>query len=136
MSDRLRHLQRQQAILREHLAWIDAEIVRELPATTPSSPPPLVAKSADSENVVASPATPPAAAQPPLLAPSASVATPSPSSTPPALPAADPDALLERYASTERQSPADVRRGCFIVFFAAFFLLTAAFATVWVLFYS
>ncbi len=29
MSERLRHLQRQQVLLREHLAWIEAEITRE-----------------------------------------------------------------------------------------------------------
>jgi hypothetical protein len=29
MSERLRHLQRQQALLREHLVWIEAEISRE-----------------------------------------------------------------------------------------------------------
>ena len=39
MSERLRQLQRQQALLREHLAWIESEIARETaaPAADPTS---------------------------------------------------------------------------------------------------
>jgi hypothetical protein len=33
MSERLRNLQRQQVILREHLAWIEAEITQEIVPT-------------------------------------------------------------------------------------------------------
>jgi hypothetical protein len=33
MSERIRTLQRQQAILREHLAWIEAEIAQEIVPT-------------------------------------------------------------------------------------------------------
>lgn len=39
MSERLRHLQRQQLLLREHLDWIEKEIARETAARTPPSAP-------------------------------------------------------------------------------------------------
>jgi hypothetical protein len=102
MSERLRHLQRQQALLREHLAWIDNEIAREQPA---AGNPPVAAF------------IPPA------------VVTPLASANP------DADALLEKYASDERQNPAAIRRGCFVVFIAAFAVLAAAVATIWLVFY-
>lgn len=102
MSERLRHLQRQQALLREHLAWIDNEIAREQPA---AGTPPVSAF------------IPPAVVAPPVSA------------------GADADALLEKYGSGERQDPAAIRRGCFIVFIAAFGVLAAGVATVWLVFY-
>ena len=41
MSDRLQHLQRQQVILREHLAWIEEEISRETVPTEIGTPRPI-----------------------------------------------------------------------------------------------
>ena len=104
MSERLRHLQRQQALLREHLAWIENEIAREAAtATGPASPAPAM-----------------------MNAPAAASASPSPT---------DADALIERYAAQERKNPAEIRRGCFIVFFLALLLLAGAVTAAWVLFY-
>ena len=40
MTERLRNLQRQQAILREHLAWIEAEIAQEIVHTETGTPRP------------------------------------------------------------------------------------------------
>lgn len=101
MSERLRHLQRQQALLREHLAWIENEIARE----TPEGPSPV----------------------PPL--------NPSTNPTTPVQPAPEADALLEKYAADERQNPADIRRGCFIVFASALALLGVGVVAMWLLFY-
>jgi len=109
MSERLRHLQRQQALLREHLAWIETEIAREsgdatLPPTSANAATPL-----------------PALPRPDI----------STTDTPPP----EADALLEKYASEERQNPSDIRRGCFIVFASALSLLAAGVAALWLLFY-
>jgi hypothetical protein len=112
MSERLSHLHRQQALLREHLAWIEAEIARET--------------GHDSQPVLSHAAAAPAQL-PPISAPLVPTSAES-------LPEAD--ALLEKYASGERQNPADIRRGCFIVFIAALALLAAGVTTVWLLFYS
>jgi hypothetical protein len=111
MSERLRHLQRQHTLLREHLAWIENEIARE-GVHAPSSSSPVNA------------ATPPAALAAPLTARPV---------TPASFPEAD--ALLEKYASEERQNPADIRRGCFIVFASALSLLVAGVGALWLLFY-
>ena len=104
MSERLRQLQRQQALLREHLAWIDREIVREASASVPS------ADVADQ------------------LHPSAVVTSPQP-------PVTDADSLLEHYAAEERQNPADIRRGCLIIFFGALLLLASLVTAAWMVFY-
>lgn len=105
MSERLRHLQRQQTLLREHLAWIDGEIAREARENqTLAQPPP------------------------------STTATPSPPDTPGTIPA-EADSIIEKYAAAERQNPADIRRGCLVVFFSAFALLAAGIAAVWLLFY-
>lgn len=104
MSERLRHLQRQQALLREHLAWIENEIVRETArATGPASPAPVATHSPVIANAFPSPA--------------------------------DADALIERYAAEEKQNPADIRRGCLMVFFLALLLIAGAVTASWVLFY-
>lgn len=109
MSDRLRHLQRQHTLLREHLAWIEAEIAREAPADATPAP--------------ASPAT---IAAPLPLAPEAAAARPA---------ASDADELLEKYGAQERQNPADIRKGCFMVFASALLLLALGIGCVWVFFY-
>ena len=102
MSERLRHLQRQQALLREHLAWIENEIARETAnATEPVAP---------------------AATNAPVVANASLLST-------------DADALIERYAAEERQNPADIRRGCLMVFFLALLLIAGAVTAAWVLFY-
>jgi hypothetical protein len=50
------------------------------------------------------------------------------------MPAAEPidaDALIERYADTERQRPADVRRGCLLTFAGLMALITIVILGVW-----
>jgi len=97
MSERLRNLQRQQVILREHLAWIEAEIAQEAVPT---------------ENVAPRPSawqrTTPEASEP-----------------------IDADALIERYAGKERQQPADIRRGCLLLFLGTFALFAILIVGVW-----
>ena len=104
MSERLRHLQRQQTLLREHLAWIESEIIKESPAGISPytlSPPPA-----------------PLASQP------ISATTD-----------AEADALIERYATDERQNPGDVRRGCLIIFAGALLVLVGSAIAVWLVYY-
>ncbi|MCS6243727.1 MAG: hypothetical protein H2172_07725 [Opitutus sp.] len=97
MSERLRNLQRQQIILREHLAWIEAEIAQE---------------TAPTENVATRP-------------------TPWQRTTPEVNEPIDADALIERYAGKERQQPADIRRGCLLLFLGAFALFALLIVGVW-----
>ena len=122
MSDRLRELLRQRALLQEHLAWLDREI--DAAAGKPASPAGL------------------AAPAPSVAVSSAPVALPAPASSPaPALPAAAipriiagiatprieaapiSDAAFERYRVEPRTVQQDVRKGCFLYFAAAFVLL-------------
>jgi hypothetical protein len=112
MSERLRHLQHQQALLREHLAWIDREITREAEqsALTPLASTTVAAPSFDSHT---EPGT-----QPPLASETI-----------------DADALLERYAADQRQNPQDIRRGCLLIFFAALLLLIGGVALAWFAYY-
>jgi len=105
MSDRLRHLHRQQALLREHLAWLEDEVARE--TGTPDGSATQTAVS-----VIA-----------PIAGLSATDST------------VDADALIERYATAERQKPADVRRGCLLIFGAALLLIASGVAAIWMFFY-
>ncbi len=114
MSERLRHLQRQQSLLREHLAWIDAEIARETTAAPPTGATTSI---------------------PTVLPPAESAAAPAPSPTTTPASAADADELLKRYADEERENPGAIRSGCFIVFGASLLLLIATVATVWLVYY-
>ncbi|MDF3059788.1 MAG: hypothetical protein K0R17_4003 [Rariglobus sp.] len=120
MSERLRHLQRQQALLREHLAWIDAEIARE----AASAPVPMPA------------AQPPGTSPPTPIPGSAPAPDTANNTTPPAAASADEaDVLIQHYARGERQNPADLRRGCLLVFSSALLLLAAGIAAVWLIYY-
>lgn len=130
MSDRLRHLQRQQALLREHLAWIETEIARETSAIrTPATGTPA-------NETVTMPAASAAVPTPTtLVAP-----TPATPLTPTATTTAagilpEADALIERYAREERQNPQDIRRGCFLAFITAFLLLAGSVTAVWLIYY-
>ncbi|MFA6960241.1 MAG: hypothetical protein WC205_05790 [Opitutaceae bacterium] len=118
MSERLRQLQRQQSLLSEHLAWIDAEIAREA-ATTDSTPPPA--------------ALPPTSTQP--LSSQLTPVAASTSPTPAIVPAGDADALMERLASEERQNPDDVRRGCLIIFISVMALIIISVTLIWLVYY-
>jgi len=120
MSERLRHLQRQQSLLREHLAWIDAEIARENTAAPPPGATTIIPTVLPPADSAAAPAPSP---------------TPTPTPTPAPAPATDADELLKRYADEERENPGAIRSGCFIVFGASLLLLIATVATVWLVYY-
>lgn len=104
MSDRLAELQRQRALVQEHLAWLDREIAatgkgleRPAPAATPLT-------------ATAQPATP------------AAVATkPEPSE-------AKIDELLAQYRSAPGAVRQDVRKGCLLYFALALVVLAASVA--------
>lgn len=103
-ESRLHHLRRQQALLREHQAWIETEIARESPAGMTDATPP----------------------------PGPVIATPIPIAS---SPTGEADALLEKYAADERQNPADVRRGCLIIFFGILGIIGVALTAIWFLRY-
>ena len=105
MSERLRQLQRQQALLREHLAWIEGEIAREKPPGSNAATLPTIH-------------TPPA--RPGLNPESATTPTDG-----------DADALLERYAASERQNPRSIRLGCLLIFFGTLGLLALIVGVAW-----
>jgi hypothetical protein len=109
MSDRLRDLLRQRALLQEHLSWLDREI-----AAASDKTPEMPGAASDS-------LTPPVAPITPFPPQSAAViaTTVVPGDIPAeASPAAD--ALFEKYRVAPNTLQQDVRRGCFIYFAAAF----------------
>jgi hypothetical protein len=97
MSERLRNLQRQQVILREHLAWIEDEISQESVTLETGTPRPTTWQR----------------------------------TTPKTTEPIDADALIERYAGKERQHPADIRRGCLLLFTGTLALCALVIASVW-----
>lgn len=110
MSDRLRDLLRQRALLQEHLSWLD----REIAATSHQVP--------GAENVTPPPTPPPAPAPLPPVATAIAqrvIAKSHPIGTAP-VPA---EAMIEQYRVAPDAVKQDVRRGCFIYFAAAFVLL-------------
>lgn len=127
MSDRLRHLQRQQALLREHLAWIDAEIACETSPAPLAPPAPETASATPASSDIRPPAGTTAATTP------LSIYPPQPASV--SVPAPDADELIERYGAGERQNPAVIRRGCLLVFSAGLLALAAAAVLAWAAYY-
>ncbi len=104
MSERLAELQRQRALLQEHLAWLDRELAAEagrVGSGRQAAPPPASLP----ENAFSA-ALPPASAFP----------TPPPAAT-------DPDAILAQYSAEPEALKADVRKGCFIYLAFAFVVL-------------
>jgi hypothetical protein len=93
VSDRLNELQRQRALLQEHLAWLE----REIAAATGGLITPPVARPA--------PATPP----------------PPPASRAHAEAAAEE--ILSQYKDDTVSTESSVKRGCFLYFFLAFLLV-------------
>ena len=118
-SDRIPHLRRQQALLREHLAWLEAEIARE---------------SADSNN-------PKAEVEAPVIFTEVTPAFPSPVSTFADTAASagsttgTPDELLQQYAEQERLRPDRARTGCILAAALFFGLLCAGLTIVYFLRY-
>ena len=115
MSDRLQELRRQRALVQEHLAWLDREIAAAAgqPAPTTPAAPPL--PSAESP-------LPPVAA--PVVVPP--VFTPPPAPPLPPEIAATADAILDEYRVQPDSLKTNVKKGCFLYFFAALGLVVLA----------
>lgn len=114
-SARLAELLRQRALVSQHLAWLDAEIVA---ASDPAAPTAAVV-----------PATPPAAAAPVLAAPASAIAELRAELSPSTAPDASPDEavalanqradeIIARHSAEDRFDPDATRRGC--ILFAVF----------------
>jgi len=96
MSDRLTELQRQRALMQEHLDWLDQEIAAAGDRTTPARP-----------------AQPPAQTKPVFTV------------TPPAS-GQNAETILAQYQSDQQAMKKDVRKGCFLYFAGAFLMLVLA----------
>jgi hypothetical protein len=107
--DRLAELQRQRALVQQHLAWLDREIDAAGAHAAPSTPAPAAF------------ATPkPFTAPAPFPAPA--LARPL---RPVAIPDTDAEAIIRQYQSDPKSLTNDVRRGCLLYAAGAFALLTA-----------
>ena len=104
MSDRLAELQRQRALVQEHLAWLDREIAAAGKPTDRSLP------AAATTTATTLPATPTAVAPKP---------TPS---------EVHVDELLAQYRSAPGAVRQDVRKGCLLYFALALVVLAASVA--------
>jgi len=108
MPDRLQELRRQRALVADHLAWLDREIAADPAATAPGPGAP-------------SPAAP-VPVVPPVRLPASLPAQPSvagENSPVEAVVAAEADAILEDYRVAPDELKTDVKKGCFLYFFAA-----------------
>jgi hypothetical protein len=101
-------LQRQRRLVQEHLAWLDAEIAREAGGLQAVQPPPTATKT-------------------PLIKAADAATAPSGTGT---IAEADAETILAQYKSQPADVQSDVKRGCYIVFFAgiALFFALVAFA--------
>lgn len=126
MSDRLNELQRQRALLAEHLAWLDREI-----AAHEGAPPAPGARASSATHA----ASAPAGAAIPVLS-----GKPSPIASVTVIPVADApspadaDALIQRYGYDPKSSSAEVKRGCWTAFAASFVLVALLVLVAWFLF--
>jgi hypothetical protein len=100
MADRLQELLQQRALIKEHLAWLDAEIAAASgrPAVAPTAPLPSVPYPLSLPTTVSTPATAPIAATQTARE-------------------AEADKLLAKFADEERQAvaPPD-KKGCWVLF--------------------
>lgn len=120
VSDRLTELQRQRALLQEHLAWLEKEIAAQSGANVST---PAGAQAAPQRAVqaaqVAGRSTPPS----PIAAVTVIPTVPA---------AADADALIQQYGYDPKATSADVKRGCWFAFAGAF-LVVGLVLTIWYL---
>jgi hypothetical protein len=115
MSDRLRELLRQRALLQEHLAWLEREITAASDKGVPPAELPLA-------KIVVPPTPTPAAI--PTLAHSGPVIATTGTTRPVPVTAQAAEAILEEYRVPPNALQQDVRRGC-LLYFAAGFLIFA-----------
>lgn len=111
MSDRLNELRRQRALVAEQLAWLDREIsaAAGAPPAAPVAPAPVTTPAAP---VTPRPEPVSAPTPPATVDPEVSTAV-----------AADADSLLDEYRVAPEELKTDVKKGCFLYFFAALALL-------------
>ena len=106
MSDRLQELRRQRALVQEHLAWLDREVAALAgPQSAPSEPrvdPPVVLPAATVPLIL------PAVVAAPLAPEIAAVA----------------DSIIDEYRVPPETLKTDVKKGCFVYFFAALALVS------------
>lgn len=102
MTDRLRELQRQRELLRQHADWLEREIAAE--AARSGSP---------AQTVVPAPAPSPA----PAATPPQTAATPS------------AEEILRQYTRDPHTSSAEVKRGCWAIFAGGLALLVLVVVT-------
>lgn len=151
MSQRLAELQRQRALLQEHLDWLEREIAAEqLRSTEPTSAPvsspgveptapaePSPTPSAMPAAPAAGTATTVATAADTTIATTINVVAPAPL-TAPSRPIAGslhgPDEILDQYRIAPDTLRNDIRKGCFLYFALAFVLLAIGVGALWVLF--
>lgn len=127
MSDRLAELQRQRALIAEHLAWLDREIAAASPASSPPTEQPT------DSGAVTAPSPSPAPLDPAAIIAAATAAK---SAAPSPAPHSAEDELAAKHLPTKRQ-PADiqqdVRRGCLLYFsIAALLVIGLCALLVWV----
>jgi hypothetical protein len=133
MGDRLQELLHQKALLNEHAAWLEREIMAERQRTgEPTVPEQIPA-------IEAPPAeTPPSDTQP---TDTTSIDTPpaEPLPNPPA-PRSTGDtnanAIFEHYRSNPRSLQQEVKRGCFLYFFGALVLLGLGIAVIYLIYHG
>lgn len=139
MASRLDELQRQRALLEEHLAWLDREIAAEKSGTTPvaaSLPPaPGAGPSPERRLRAAAPVTAvtTATAADATVATTINVVSPGAVGATGGAPAA-PDAILDQYRQAPDMLQNDIRKGCFLYFALAFVLLGIGVGALYVLF--
>lgn len=122
VSDRLSELQRQRALLLEHLAWLEREIAAQKGGAGPEKtlPRPSI-QAALAQNAAGS-----ASARPPSPIASVTVIPVTPAPSP-----ADADALIQQYGYDPKSSSADVKRGCWTAFAASFLVVGLLVLVAW-----
>ena len=123
MPDRLQELRRQRALVADHLAWLDEEIAATSGATAPAPSAPSPAVPVPAVLQVKLPASLPA--QPSAAVENSPVA---------AAVAAQADAILEDYRVAPDALKTDVKKGCFLYFFAALAFVALAVVVLYFLF--
>ena len=128
MADRLQELLHQKALLNEHAAWLDSEIMAEqqrtgaptVPEQTPAiDTPPAETPPAETPSVD----TPPAEPLPNPPAPRSTGNT-------------NANAILEHYRSNPRSLQQEVKRGCFLYFFGSLVLLGLGIAMIYLIYHG
>lgn len=143
MSQRLAELQRQRALLQEHLAWLDHEIAGESARGAGPGTGTEIARAAPGSAAPSSGSSVPATATTVASAADTTIATTVNVVAPASLPTGPsasggaihrPDEILDQYRVAPENLRNDIRKGCFLYFALAFVLLAIAVVVLYVLF--